>query len=229
MTAAQEPISIMLVDDHQTMLWGLEKLIEGEAPSMQLVGTASDSAAALALAERCRPQVIVLDLDLHGESSIDILPTLAGNGISRVLILSGNRDRELLSKAVRCGARGVVGKEAPAPVVLDAIRKVHAGELVLDQALLGNLIGALINPVAAAPAKRDPEADKIASLTAKERKIAALIAGSDGATNRELAQRAFISEQTLRNHLTTIYQKLGVANRLELYVYATRHHLDQTA
>jgi two-component system nitrate/nitrite response regulator NarL len=225
MASAQEPISIMLVDDHQTMLWGLEKLIEGEASSMLLVGTASDSAAALALVERCKPQIVVLDLDLHGESSIDILPAIVGNGVSRVLILSGNRDRDLLSKAVRCGARGVVGKEAPASVVLDAIRKVHAGELVLDQALLGNLLGALINPE---PAKRDPEADRIASLTAKERKIAALIAGSDGATNRELAQRAFISEQTLRNHLTTIYQKLGVANRLELYVYATRHQLDQT-
>lgn len=220
---ATDTIRIMLVDDHQTMLWGLEKLIEGEFPAMTLVGSASDNDSALALAAKLKPQLIVLDLDLNGKSSIDILPALVADGVTRVLILSGNRDRALLSQAVRCGARGVVGKEAPASQVLDAIRRVHRGDMVLDQALLGSLLGELVNP---APVRRDPDADKLATLTAKESRIVALIADSNGASNKELAQRLFISEQTLRNHLTTIYQKLEVANRLELYVFATKHKQD---
>jgi len=224
-TVTSPPIRIMLVDDHKTMLWGLEKLIEGERPQMAIVGTAGDGPAAVTLAAQLQPDVIVLDLDLDGHSALDFLPELLGNGISRVMILSGNRDQELLAMAVRCGARGVVGKEAPAEVVLNAIRSVHRGELWLDQGLMGRLLGALTSP-APAPAHH-PEANKLATLTAKERKIIALMVEGNGASNKDLALRAFVAEHTLRNYLTSIYQKLGVANRLELYVYATKHGLDQ--
>ena len=105
--------------------------------------------------------------------------------------------------------------------MLAAIRKVHGGELWLDQSLMQALLGQL---VAQAPAP-NPEAARIATLTAREREVVALIVQGQGAMNKELAERVFISERTLRNHLTTIYQKLGVANRLELYVYATKHGL----
>src|SRR5471030_257278 len=189
------PIRIMLVDDHKTMLWGLEKLIEGERPHMAIVGTAGDGATAVALAAQLRPDVIVLDLDLDGHSSLDILPELLSDGRARVMILSGNRDQELLALAVRRGARGVVGKEAPAGVVLNAIRSVHRGELWLDQALMGKLVGALTAPAPAAAPPRHPEADKLATLTSKERKIIALVVDGNGASNKELAQRAFVAEQ----------------------------------
>lgn len=216
-------IRVLLVDDHKTMLWGLERLIESESPSLTLVGSANDAAGALGMAARLRPDVTVLDLDLNGTSSIEILPALLAGGAARVMILSGNRDPALLAQAVRGGARGVVGKEAPAEVVLDAIRCVHRGELWLDQAIMGNLLGALI-----APPPRDPEADLITRLTPKERKIVGLVVAGNGAANKELAQRLFIAEHTLRNHLSAIYQKLAVANRLELYVFATRHGLGAT-
>lgn len=217
MTAA---IRILLVDDHKTMLWGLEKLLEGE-PAMRLVGTAHNSETALAQAAALQPDVIVLDLDLEGKSSVDILPQLLACGPARVLILSGNRDQSLLASTVRLGAKGVVGKEAPAEVVLDAIRKVHRGEPCIDPGLMSYLLSELSAP---AP-KADPEAARIASLTPKERKIVAMVVEGNGAPNKELAARLFIAEHTLRNNLTTIYQKLGVANRLELYVYATRNGL----
>lgn len=217
-----QTIRIMLVDDHQTMLWGLDKLIEGEA-GMQVVGTANDCATALARCAELRPDLIVLDLDLGGSSSIDILPQLLANGHTRALMFTGNRDQATLGSAVKNGARGVVGKDAPAPVLLQAIRKVHAGERWLDQAMLGSLLDGMFS--APPPPKADPEAPRIATLTAKERKIIAMVVAGNGALNKELAQRAFISEQTLRNHLTSIYQKLGVGNRLELYVYATKHQL----
>lgn len=215
------PIRIMLVDDHKTMLWGLEKLIEGGGSDLQLVGTASNNNTALQQAAALTPDVIVLDLDLEGRSSIEILPQLLQqNPGVKVMILSGNRDQGLLTQAVKLGARGVVSKEASADVVLNSIRAVQRGETALDPVLMNALLGQL-----SAPAKVDPEALRIASLTPKERKIVAVVVEGNGAPNKELASRLFIAEPTLRNNLTTIYQKLGVANRLELYVYATRHGL----
>jgi DNA-binding NarL/FixJ family response regulator len=214
-------IRILLVDDHKTMLWGLERLIQAEGDAFQLVGSASDGVEARALCAEFKPDIVLLDLDLKGSSSIDFLPALIENGTSKVVILSANRDQATLAAAVKAGARGVVSKEAPTDDVLAAVRKVHGGELWLDQTLMQALLGQLVAP---AP-KADPEAQRIASLTAREREVIGMIVQGKGALNKDLAERAFISERTLRNHLTTIYQKLDVANRLELYVYATKHGL----
>lgn len=223
--SSQDAIRVILVDDHKTMLWGLEKLLSGAQPAMEVVGTASDIGSAVALVNALVPDVIVLDVDLGGVCSVDFLPALLANGVTRAMMLSGSRDQEVLGRAVRSGARGVMGKEAPAEQVIDIIARVYRGELCLDQDLLGSMLGALSRP-AKAP---DPEASRIASLTLKERKIVAMMVEGNGALNKAIAQRAFISEQTLRNHLTSIYHKLNVANRLELYVYATKHGLAEAA
>lgn len=214
-------IRILLVDDHKTMLWGLERLIQAEGEAFELVGSASDGLEAKALCAEFKPDIVLLDLDLKGSSSIDFLPALLENGATRVVILSANRDQATLAAAVKAGARGVVSKEAPTDDVLTAVKKVHGGELWLDQSLMQVLLGQLVAPVP----KADPEAGRIASLTARERDVIGMIVQGKGALNKDLAERAFISERTLRNHLTTIYQKLDVANRLELYVYATKHGL----
>ncbi|MGK5080376.1 response regulator [Janthinobacterium sp. HLX7-2] len=217
----QNAIRVMLVDDHKTMLWGLEKLLEGAEPPMKVVASASTIDSALALVNSVQPDVIVLDVDLDGLCSVDFVPALLANGVTRAVMFSGTRDQDVLSRAVRGGARGVIGKEATAEEVIDVIARVHRGEVCLDQALLGSMLGALMKP---APAP-DPEAARIASLTQKERKIVAMMVDGNGALNKAIAQRAFISDQTLRNHLTSIYSKLDVANRLELYVYAVKNGL----
>lgn len=226
MTQAEKRIRIMLVDDHKTLLWGLSKLIDSESRQMLVVGTARDCESALAVAAEVMPDVILLDIDLGGTNSLDIMPSLLAraNG-ARILVLSGTRDRELLDKAIMLGARGVVSKDEPAETVLKAIEKVHEGELWLDSSALSRVFDAMRNPQATR--RQDPELEKISQLTAKERRICSLIAGGGGAVNKALAQQLFISEHTLRNHLTQIYHKLGVSNRLDLYVFATRHHLDQ--
>lgn len=223
MSSNAAPIRVMLVDDHATLLWGLRKLIEGAAPEMELVATAADPDQALVEAARTRPDIVLLDLDLEGRSSLEILPDLLTGRAARVIILSGNRDEALLGQAMRLGARGVVGKDAEAEVVLAAVRKVHSGEMWMSQTMMTAMLGAFINPAATAP--RNIETDKIATLTLKERKIVHAVVHSNGAGNKELAQQLFIAEPTLRNYLTSIYQKLDVANRLELYVYATKHRL----
>lgn len=213
----------MVVDDHQTMLWGLERLIESEAPRMQVIGTATTCVEALEKMRGVTPDVVLLDLDMGGESGLDILPALLSNAVSQVLILTGARDQSMLDAAVMHGARGILRKDAPAAQVLKAIEKVHGGELWLDHETIGRMLGKLTIPVHAARVER--EAKKNDMLTAKEQTIIQTIVEENGASNKLMAQKLFISEHTLRNHLSSIYQKLGVRNRLELYVYAVKHKL----
>lgn len=216
-------IRVMLVDDHKLMLWGLEKLIDGHSPIMKVVGTAGTCDEAAEKVAPLTPDVILLDLDLNGHSSLDILPLLLANGVSRALIFTGSNDTHLLDTAVLRGARGVVRKDASSDQVIKAIEKVHHGELWLDSSTLARVFNQMMTPES--PKKLDAGEQKRATLTLKERKIIALIVAGSGAPNKILAQQLFISEHTLRNHLTAIYQKLGISNRLELYVYAVKHAL----
>ena len=160
-------IRVLLVDDHPTMLWGLEQLINAEAPRMQLAGVARNCDDALAQASQLAADVILLDIDLGGMSSVAIIPGLLANGVSRVLILSGTADQSVLDQAVRSGARGILNKSAAPADVLKAIDKVHRGELWLDHMALGRVLERFLNPNVAA--KPDPDANRRASLTAKER------------------------------------------------------------
>ncbi|WP_230414168.1 response regulator [Collimonas silvisoli] len=223
MKPAEETIRVMLIDDHQTMLWGLGKLIDGEKPKMEVVGTARSCEEALAKIDQLIPDVILLDLDLDGKNALDILPALLSNLVSRVLILTGERKQATLDIAVMRGARGVLRKDASAEQVLKAIEKTHQGELWLDRETLGRVFGELMVPPGTP--KPDSETKKKATLTAKEQKIIHTIIEGSGASNKALAQQLFISEHTLCNHLTSIYHKLDVSNRLELYVYAIKHQL----
>jgi two-component system nitrate/nitrite response regulator NarL len=214
-------IRIMLVDDHHTMLWGLEKLIESESPRMEVVGTATTSDEALVKAASLCPDVILLDLDLDGTSAIEILPALSSNQASRVLLFTGEREQATLDLAVFRGARGVLRKDASAEQVLKAIEKTAEGGIYLDSETLGRVFSEFMSPKSVK--KLDPEIEKQASLTCRERKIVHAVVDGSGALNKVIAQNLFISEHTLRNHLTAIYQKLGVSNRLELYIYAVKH------
>ena len=218
-----QTIRVMLVDDHQTMLWGLSKLIENEKPRMDVVGTATTREEALAKIGLLRPDVILLDIDLDGTSSLEFLPALVSNSTSNVLIFTGVRDQVMLDLAIFRGARGVLRKDASAEHVVKAIEKTAAGEIWLDRQTLGRVFSEFAVPKAAP--QRDPAVKKQASLTARERKVICTVVEGSGALNAALAERLFISEHTLRNHLTSIYHKLGVSNRLELYVYAIKHQL----
>jgi len=220
---AAPPIRVMIVDDHPTMLWGLEKLISAEQPRMQVIGTASNAEEAITHIRNAVPDVVLLDLDLDGQNGLDLLPALLVNPATRVLILTGERQQSVLDQAVQQGARGILHKNASAHQVLKAIEKTHEGELWLDRSTLGRVFSDIRGSSAAA--KNDPDAEMRASLTGRERKIIHMVVEGQGASNNELAEKLFISPHTLRNHLTSIYSKLNLGNRLELYVYAVKHQL----
>lgn len=228
MKLSEDTIRVMLIDDHRTMLWGLTALIQGQRPRMDVVGAARSCGEALDRIAEIEPDVVLLDLDMNGENGLDILPSLLRSGSARVLILTAGRDQATLDLAVQRGARGILHKAASAEHVLKAIEKVHRGELWLDQETLGRVFGALMSH-ATPGANDDPEVKKQATLTAREKKIIRTVLDESGAPNKAIANKLFISEHTLRNHLTSIYQKLAVANRLELYVYASKHRLGGAA
>ena len=219
------PIRVFLIDDHRSILWGLERLIHSATPAMEVVGSTTSWAEALMLLHQAAPDVILLDMDLGKESGLDAIPQLMARSPAKILILTGLRDKSMHDRAVLAGARGVVEKEASAETILAAIAKVHEGQLWLDRAATGRVFVEFSRQGAAQAA--DPEQKKIAALTEREREIVAILVAHAGATARVIAEKLHISENTLRNHLTSIYDKLDVANRLELFAYAQEHGLDK--
>src|SRR5678815_2711157 len=222
---SQNPIQVLLIDDHQSFLWGMVKLIESDGPNMGVMGTASDITEALAILEREQPDVILLDIDLGGVNSLDSMPLLRNATSAMVLILTGARDSETHERAVLAGARGVVQKEASAEMILKAIRKVYEGEIWLDRATTGRIFSKLLDH---SHNQVSPEAAKIASLTSREREIINVMTKQGHSTNKQIAVHLNMSEHTLRNHLSSIYSKLEVENRLALVMYAVKHRISDT-
>ena len=198
------------------------KLIDSDSPNMTVMGTASDIAEALAIIEREQPDVILLDIDLNGVNSLDSMPLLRNATSAMVLILTGARDSETHERAVLAGARGVVQKEASAEMILKAIKKVYEGEIWLDRLTTGRIFSKLLDH---SQNQVSPEAAKIASLTSREREIVNVMVNQGHSTNKQIAIHLNMSEHTLRNHLSSIYSKLEVGNRLELVMYAVKHHI----
>jgi len=227
MSDTKEPIRVFMIDDHRSILWGLERLIESGKPAMKVVGSAESVTAALKLLDSAQPDVILLDIDLGTENGIDGIPKLTMRSKARILVLTGVRDKAAHDKAVLAGACGVVEKESPAETILTAIDKVNEGQVWLDRAATGRIFVEFSRDSVGQAV--DPDRVKISSLTVREREIVAITAGNAGATAKTIAQILFISEHTLRNHLTSIYNKLEVANRLELFAYAHKHDLIKRA
>jgi two-component system nitrate/nitrite response regulator NarL len=220
-TPATTLIRVLLVDDHAVVRAGLRMIIQSRT-GMAIVGEAGNRDEALALAASERPDIILLDLDLGGDSGMTLITDMtAAASEARVIILTGVRDPEVHRQAVLLGAMGIVRKEKAAEVLISAIERVHAGEAWLDPSLMAGVLSDMTR--SSKGRKSDPEAEKIATLTNREREVIALV--GEGIKSKEIANRLFISETTVRHHLTSIFGKLGVADRVELLIYAYRHGL----
>jgi two-component system, NarL family, nitrate/nitrite response regulator NarL len=227
--ASPNPIRILLVDDHRSFADGLSMLINANRSLMQVVGAAAGRNEALDAAAAAKPDVILLDVDLGDENGLDILPELAEKSRAKIVILTGIADPAVHERAVLAGAKGVLLKTDSAQVILKAIEKVHLGEIWLSNETLNKVLGKLTRRKSfAGESAADPEERKIASLTARERAIIRALVNKEFSTNKEIAESLFISDSTLKNHLTTVYAKLGVRNRIELLKYALTHGLDKS-
>jgi len=210
-----------LVDDHAVVRAGLVMLLQSQK-HLKVIGQTGDTIEALKIAADAQPDVILLDVILGSDDGLELLPKLrkaAHN--ARILILTGTQNPEVYQRAVRLGAMGLVNKETAAEVLLKAIEKINAGEVWFDRMVMGDVLTEMTR--GRDNKKADPEAAKITKLTEREREIIVLIA--EGLKNKQIAERMFISETTVRHHLTSVFNKLSVADRLELMIYAFRHKL----
>lgn len=200
---------------------GLRMLIESR-DRLTVIGEAGTSVEALSLAAREQPDIVLLEADFGGESGLDLLPELlAASKATRVIILTGLQNPELQQRALRLGASGLVFKDKTPEILFKAIEKVNAGEVWFERAMMASALGEMsrINGVQ----KTDAEATRIATLTQRERQVVVLI--GEGLKNRQIAERLFLSETTVQHHLSSIFGKLAVSDRLELVIYAYRQGL----
>jgi two-component system nitrate/nitrite response regulator NarL len=218
------PIRILIVDDHSVIRAGLRMLIEQDQ-TMTVVAMAGSQAEALVQAEREKPDIIILDLILGEEDGLDFLPDLCNvSSTSRVLVLTGVQTPESHRTAIRRGAMGIVLKQQAAELLLKAIRKVHEGEVWIDRSMMRSVLTEVRNET---KEEENPELLKIRDLTAREREVIALV--SEGLKNKIIGERLFISETTVTHHLSSVYSKLGVSDRLELVVFAFANNLSKKA
>jgi DNA-binding NarL/FixJ family response regulator len=203
------------------LCWGLERLVQSALPRIELTGTASSLAEAQERLTRCSAHVVVLDLD--GGYDLEALTEFNAGRQCKLLVLTSSHDNELLDRAVVAGVRGVVRKSDPPQALLKAIEKVNDGELWIDRSAAGRIFMEMSRQNAARA--NDPDQQKIALLTSRERQTIIAVASDTAAPGKVIASRLCISEHTLRNHLSSIYGKLGLQSRLDLYAYATKHRL----
>jgi DNA-binding NarL/FixJ family response regulator len=218
---SKDPIRIILLDAHTLFRVGLRYIIESQ-PGMVIVGEAGSINDGVGLITSLNPDIILFELNLECQTQFDITPSLVkASGSARLILVTGLSDPQVQQRAVEDGVVGVISKTQPPETLIKAIEKVHGGEVWLERSLIANVLVRFSRsqPVV----KVDPETASINSLSEREKEVVKLI--GQGFKNKRISSELCISETTVRHHLTSIYDKLGVSDRLELLVYAHRYGL----
>ncbi|WP_329126335.1 response regulator transcription factor [Streptomyces sp. NBC_01465] len=216
--SAESPIRVFLLDDHEVVRRGVHDLLDSE-PDITVIGEAGTSAQALVRGPALRPDVAILDIRLPDSDGItvcrelrDRMPELA------CLMLTSFDDDDALLDAIMAGAAGYVLKQIKGSDLVTAVRTVAAGQSMLDPATTGRLMSSLRGP--AVPVQPPSEAGQLDALSVREREILDLI--GEGPTNRQIGKRLYLSEKTVKNHISRLLAKLGVERRVQAAVLAVR-------
>jgi len=203
------PIRILVVDDHAIVREGLTKILSQE-PDFQIVGEAADGAAALAMVERLRPDIVLLDLRMPGGDGIEVCRSITTRFPEvRVIILTAFLDSDTINRCILAGAKGYVVKDIERTDLNLSIRDVAQGEAFLDRKAHTVVVERL---------KRDGDRNRV---VLNEREVSILKLMAEGCTNRQIAAKLFVSEGTIKDQLQKIMDKLGATNRVSaLYVAA---------
>lgn len=206
-----------MADDHAIFRDGLRRLLEG-ADDMQIVGEASNGVECSKMLPKLKPDILLLDLRMPEKDGLGVLEEINFDNLAtRVIVLTAAEDDRDVVRAMRLGARGVVLKQSASDLLHKSIRKVHEGEIWLDNRMTAEVIDAFKKSSESGQRREKP------LLSDREKEIVQLVA--QGFRNREIGEKLFISEQTVKNHLHNIFDKLGVSDRLELALYAIHHRL----
>ena len=202
---------VFLLDDHEVVRRGLRELIEGE-DDLEVVGEAGTAEEALARVPSTRPDVAVLDVRLPDGDGVEVCREIRSRHPEvQCLMLTSFADDEALFSAIMAGASGYVLKQVRGNDLIEGIRRVGRGESLLDPSVTSRVLERL---------RAKPEEDELSALTGQEHKILDLIA--EGLTNREIGQRMFLAEKTVKNYVSNVLAKLGMSRRSEAAAYAAR-------
>ena len=224
---AKSKIRIVVADDHPIFRDGLCKLLALEE-DFEVVAQASDGRQVLDVLQQHAPDILLLDLKMPGLDGLATLQRLqAVKNKTRVIVLTASDDKNEFVQAMKLGTSGIVLKQTATELLIKSIRKVHAGEIWLDSHTTAAVIRQFVAaedapPPSSVPQSANRERER-SPLSQREREIVALVA--QGFKNKEMAEKMFISEQTVKNHLHNIFDKLGVSDRLELALYAIHNNL----
>lgn len=228
--SANNRIRILIADDHPIVRDGLRKLLSFEG-DFEIVGEASNGQEAIKLVHSLRPDILLLDLRMPELDGIATLHALqADPSTTKVIVITASDERTDYVQAMRLGSRGILLKQTSPDLITKSIRKVHAGEIWLDRETTAAVMDSFSNTPGATNANHAQPKPPLKSrdrspLSARELEIVQLVA--QGYKNKEMAEKMFISEQTVKNHLHNIFDKLNVSDRLELALYAIHNNLHQ--
>lgn len=218
------PINVYLATDYALLAGALEQCLGSEPRRFRLAGCADPQAISADKLAALGVDVIVLDMDCLGHRALPLLSRLRDRSHAKALLITRIDDSDLLDKAVMHGARGIINRQGTLATLLTAIEKVHEGQLWLDRTATGRIFVEFLRHAGTEP-RADGATGKLMQLTEREHQIVTFIAHNDGDPGKVIADKLNISESTLRNHLTSIYEKLGVANRPGLLAYARQNGL----
>ncbi|MBK7722818.1 MAG: response regulator transcription factor [Austwickia sp.] len=218
--SAQPTIRVLIVDDHVLYRRGLDMVLGLEA-DLTVVGEAGDGLEALELVERLQPDVVVMDVRMPRCNGIDAAAAIRQAApATRVLMLTTSDDEQDLYGSIRAGVNGYLLKDVPAEEVVAGIRAVHRGQSLISP----TLASALLTEFAALSRRSDQAADSSPSRLT-DRELDVLRGVARGLSNRDIARELFIAENTVKNHVRNILEKLGLRSRIEAAMYAVRHRL----
>ncbi len=220
MPKAPPSIRILIADDHAIFRDGLRRLLEAE-PGLRVIGEAADGEEAVKLARQLKPDILLLDLAMPRTPGLEALRELGASATPvRTLLLTAAIERPQILEALQLGARGVVLKESATQLLLRGIRAVMEGQYWVGKDSVSDLVKTLRD---LSPGTPEDSRKKKFGLTPRELEIVSAIVA--GYNNRDIAQKFAISEQTVKHHLTNVFDKLGVSSRLELALFAVNHSL----
>lgn len=216
-----QPIRILIADDHPIFRDGLRRLLEAE-PDLKVIGEARDGAEAVKLARQLKPDIMLLDLAMPKHPGLEALRELSTGGANsvRVILLTAAAEKAQIVEALQLGARGVVLKDSATQLLLKAIHTVMAGEYWVGRESVSNLVQYLRGLV---QSSGEDARQKKFGLTPRELEIVSAVVA--GFANKEIAEYFKISEDTVKHHLSNIFDKLGVSTRLELALFAVNQSL----
>jgi len=211
-------ISVLIADDHSLVRQGLKQIIEIES-DIEVIAQASNGEDAVKYVRQYNPDVVLMDMNMPGMNGLQAIKELKQDKENhKIIVLTIHEEREYLFKTLQLGAEGYVLKDSEASVLIEAIRTVNSGQSYIQASMTKELVREFNRVTMNEKEKSDEN-----SLTSREIEVIELIA--EGLINKEIAKKLFISEKTVKNHVSNIFKKLNVSDRTQAAIYAFKHNL----